>query len=644
MIHTIRPVLNAPNNEQNDTLIFASQELQKYLSGVSEDDFSIIPTKSYDKSDKDSLYLGVRLSDDIPMVESADSDDAIFIDSKELGGVITGSNARSVLIGVYRYLKELGFKFLRPGKDGEYFPELLKLGAVKVCEKASYRHRAICIEGSVFQKNLTDVIDWLPKAAMNGYFVQFQLPRVFFDRWYAEDTPYRQKIELSDDDIRGMVALGEAEMKKRSLMYHGVGHGWTTQAFGIDGSSWSVHEEPEEKYRDVLAEVNGERKLWQGIPLNTNLCYSNPKARSRVTDNIVEYLKIHPEVSYLHFWLGDGFNNNCECDNCRKKRTSDYYVQMLNELDKKLSDANLNTKIVFLIYVDLLWKPLTERLINKERFVLMFAPISRSYSTSFNPRSNASMRPYELNKLVFPTNVDENLAYLKDWKKDFDCDSFDFDYHFMWDHYYDFAQYEHAKVLWGDIKNLYEIGLNGLVSCQIQRAFLPSCLSMNVMADTLWNKEADFDSIADGVLMTEFGPEYKKVKAYLSSLSAFCCAKALRGEEEVASAKTVEDLGRAVDIVDRFLPEIEYGLSSLADKQQRSAWEKLKFHAMLYKKMLEFYEEVARDGEIGKYSHIIDMALANEMRFKDEFDAMYFIETFENHIVKNLKNRGAYNF
>ena len=643
-MRVIRPVVKGLSLKSQNTLIFAAEELQKYLSKVSDEDFTIVQTNDFtNKVENNTIYLGVKLSSSLPAVEDSELDDAIHIEAVRTSALITGTNARSVLIAVYRYLKELGFSFIRPGECFEYYPEKLVFSNVKVTEKASYRHRAICIEGSVFQKNLIDVIDWIPKAAMSGYFMQFQLPRTFFDRWYLEDTPYREKLELSDDDIRSIVSLGEKEIEKRSLLYHGVGHGWTTQAFGIDGTSWEAHEEPEEQYRDVIALVNGKRALWQGIPLNTNLCYSNPKARNRVTDNIVNYCKNHPEVSYLHFWLGDGFNNNCECDECIKKRTSDYYIQMLNELDVKLSKESIDTKIVFLIYVDLLWKPLYEKLKNPKRFVLMFAPISRSYTSSFDSDTTGKMQPYELNKLKFPTNVTENLAYLKDWQQDFNCDSFDFDYHFMWDHYYDFAQFRHAQVVWGDVKNLGSIGLNGLVSCQIHRTFLPTSLSMNAMVQTLWNSEISFEEIQNNVLKTEFGSDYKQVITYLSSLSEQGVPKSLRGEEEMVGYNTASTLETALKTIDEFVPVIKNHLD-ITDAKLKSAWQKLDFFTELYRQMLVFYKNVANGGEIGDISAIKDFALKNEVRFKDEFDAMYFIETFENHIVKNFKNRGDYNF
>ncbi len=84
----------------------------------------------------------------------------------------------------------------------------------------------------------------------------------------------------------------------------------------------------------------------------------------------------------LHVWLSDGWNNRCECDGCAVKRPSDWYVDLLNELDEQLDAAGIDTKIVFLAYADLLWAPEKSRLRNAERFILMFAPLTRTWRTT----------------------------------------------------------------------------------------------------------------------------------------------------------------------------------------------------------------------------------------------------------------------
>lgn len=637
MIYKIRPIISGCSVKERTTLLFAAQELQKYLSEVSDKEFPIIVTEEFNENERNVICLGVALCREIPQVEDKELDDAIYINIKNYAGIITGTNVRSVLIGVYRFLKELGFAFLKPGKDGEYYPDMLPEKSVFVCEKASYRHRAICIEGSVFQKSLTDTIDWLPKAAMNGYMMQFFVPQVFLERWYLEDTPYREKVELSEEDLNAVLALAEEEIEKRSLIYHGVGHGWTSLAFDRKISTWSEADEPDPKYHDILALVDGERKLWGGRPTNTNLCYSNSEARHRLTDCVVEYCKEHKNVFYLHFWLSDGSNNKCECDECKKLRLADWYVMMMNELDEKLTAAGIDTKIVFGVYVDTLWSPLQERFANNNRFLLLYCPISRSYSTPFVSDDKGEMQPYVVNKLQFPSKVADNLEYLKDWKRKFCCDSVDFDYHFMWDHYLDFPQYKHAQILSEDIKELNNIGLNGIINCKVQRTYLPSALGVNVMADTLWNKESQFEDIADHVLGIEFGASYKKVKEYLSTLSAYGCAKAFRCEETFATTEGISNLEHAICVIDNFNSTIAAELDT-NDEKIAFAWKKLAFFGQLYKMVLELALKVAKVGEIGDTSHIHEFVLKNEMWLKNDFDAMYYLILIDGRIMRAFKN------
>ena len=137
----------------------------------------------------------------------------------------------------------------------------------------------------------------------------------------------------------------------------------------------------------------------------------------------------------MHFWLADGLNNHCECENCIKTTPSDLYVKMLNELDNCLSKKGFKTKIVFLIYFELLWPPQIERLQNEERFILMFAPITRTYSQVFSAEDvTGALPPFTRNNITLAKSVEENLSFLSAWKKQFNGDSFDFDYHLYLDH------------------------------------------------------------------------------------------------------------------------------------------------------------------------------------------------------------------
>ena len=365
---------------ENKTIGYAFDELVRCLKRMDASLFIDGRTYAeYDASLDGILWLGLNGS------VTPSPDDEIRIDVKDGAGIVTGSNERAVLIAAYRMLYEMGCRWIRPGEDGELLPQK-KLDAaafnVQVAEKASYRHRAVCIEGAVSYEHVYNVINWIPKVGMNGYYVQFRIPYCFFGRWYHhEGNPTLPDEPLNNEDVRHIWKRLEEEIKLRGLMYHAIGHGWTCEPFGISGTSWANDtSDISDEVKNCFALVNGKRELWGGVAINTNLCYSNPAVRNKLTDAIVEFCRENPAVQYLHFWLADGLNNHCECENCQKMRPSDFYVRMLNELDKKMTDAGIDTKVVFLIYVDLLWEPEVEKIEHPDRFVLMFAPITRTYS------------------------------------------------------------------------------------------------------------------------------------------------------------------------------------------------------------------------------------------------------------------------
>ena len=512
--------------ERDPVVRFAAEELARYLKKI---DPALRVDMLFGFSGKGVKTVRVGRSPEgmiaCPKVEDEAWDDAIAIDVTDGEGFITGSNPRSVLIAVYRFLREAGCRFLRPGPEGERIPQKSLEGLrVTVTEKAAHRHRGVCIEGAVSWEHAANMIDFLPKAGMNCYFVQFFSPATFFERWYGHaDNPYLSHENVTRDMSDAMTAALEGEIKKRGLMYHKVGHGWTCEPFGIEGTGWH----PEKQYtvteetRACLAMLDGRRELFRNTPLNTNLCYSNPRVRQKITDAITAYCRDNPQVDVLHFWLADAKNNQCECAECAKRRPADWYVLMLNELDEKMTREGIATKVVFLVYVDLLWAPEKELLRNPDRFILMFAPITRSYASHYGEclQYAQTLAPYERNRLKMPTSLAENLARLREWQKGFSGDSFVFDYHLMWAHVSDPGYEKCARNLFEDMRDLKSVGLDGMVSCQTQRCFFPTDLPLWMMAAALWDSECDYEAAARDYYLSAYGPEGEKVRDCLKRIS-----------------------------------------------------------------------------------------------------------------------------
>lgn len=187
--------------------------------------------------------------------------------------------------------------------------------------------------------------------------------------------------------------------------------------------------------------------------------------------------------------------------------------------------------------------------------------------------------PYTRNRPSFPKSVDENIAWLRQWQKQIICDSFDFDYHYMWDHFNDPGYYRMADILLQDIKGLRNIGLNGLVSCQVQRSCFPTGLGMYLMAEGLWNREIDFESSVAEYFLAAFGPDGLAVRDYLRELSDAFDPRYLRRESGPATQADLDRLSAIVPRIDSFLPTIrQHAECAVLSASVRQSWRYLLLH------------------------------------------------------------------
>ncbi|MFD2328085.1 DUF4838 domain-containing protein [Cohnella sp. GCM10020058] len=647
------------------TIEFAAQELQRYLglllldaiveigiadSAVPSAPFDLTAPSNLDASDPTALsqindiYLAVTPYSGPLSEQVCAFDDEICIEATDRHATLGGCNPRSVLLAVYRYLREQGFRWLRPGPEGEYAP--IRVAAprpVSLRERPSYRHRGICIEGSVSYENLRDMIDWMPKAGFNGYFIQFREAYTFFDRWYSHlHNPTLPPEPFSIEQARELVRQAVHEIQKRNLIYHAVGHGWTCEPLGIPGLSWDpqvVDIKPE--IRSYLAEVNGERALWQNIALNTNLCYANPTVQDMMVKEIVDYVAQHRHIDVLHFWLADMFNNQCECSRCSEALPSDFYVAMLNELDRRLTDRGLDVKIVFLIYFELLWPPLAQRIAHPERFILMFAPITRTYTRAFSADGPAvPVPPFARNNLAFSSGVENNLAFLRAWQDVFQGDSFDFDYHVFTDHFNDPGNDGTAKILHEDIRNLRSIGMNGYMSCQVQRAFFPTGLLMQVLGSTLWNADLAFDEIADDYYRHAFGDDGALCKPYLQALSELFHPPYLREEEERTNPPLAAKFAEIPALVESFKSVVDRNLAAALPPVQAKSWVYLQIHGPFARLFSQTLAAKARGDERGMHEawrQLEAYLQKNETRIQPVFDVFEFIHEMNTILLETSK-------
>lgn len=566
-------------------------------------------------------------------------DDAYHIMASAEGVMIQASNERSALQGIYRFFYNLGVRYLEPGADREWIPDSWDpaLLVQDVMVRPQLRHRGVCIEGADSLENIVDFIDWMPKIGMNSFFVQFRYPYTFMQHWYEHfSNPMlpAQKYTM-EQCVQDSGVIDEA-MALRGILHHRVGHGWTSAVLNMDAQGWDVQEGViTEEQKALMAEIGGKRDLYHGVPLNTNLCYSSPVVMERFTDEVVRYAKEHPEVQYLHLWLADANNNHCECEECRKRIPTDNYVRLINHLDKRLTEEGMDTKIVFLIYEELLWAPEQETIANLDRFVLMFAPISRSFEKSYQDVTEIpEPAAYELNHIKVPVRVEENLSYLKAWQKHYQGDSFDYDYHLGRAHYGDFGYVHISEIISKDMKQLPELGLNGLISCQELRVAFPNALPNYIMGMTGTDLTLSYTELTVDYYRHMYGEMGDSVLEYMSTISSLCSCDYFNGKGSRLRPDMVERYEKALAVVREYRPQILKAVGCPEKSAQRLLYHSYYCEYLL--KALILKASGQEEALVTAAHEFFTLIQTHEWQYQSEFDVYRITEIMRNYTKISL--------
>lgn len=270
---------------------------------------------------------------------------------------------------------------------------------------------------------------------------------------------------------------------------------------------------------------NGCRWLHPGVdgdyvPIYTNVCMSNPQIRAAIVREIADYAQTHHNIDYLHVWLSDGSKNHCECDECQKMRPSDWYMVMMNELDEELTKRALDSRIVFISYVDTMFGPEQVTIRNPQRFSLLYAPISRSYTASITEDSVIpEPLPYVRNAWKTPASAEESFAQLKHWRNTWKGPAFSYEYHFWRHQFLDPGGITFARRVYEDVRSLKVMELDGYVEDGSQRSGFPNAFPVYIYAETLMNRECDFDAVLEDYFSHIYGKDWQTAYMLLKGIS-----------------------------------------------------------------------------------------------------------------------------
>ena len=581
----------------------AGDDLQRCLTEMTGRSVEVVPAD--EMTGEPGVWLGTAeaLGDSVALPEVVDPvwDDAFCVRSVGDALVIGGVNARSVLMGVYEYLRRLGAEWIFPGADGEMLPEIdaAPLSGFDLECAPPNRHRGVCIEGAPSLEHVLDMVEWMPKVGYNAYFLQFQIAGYFWRLWYEHqlNPEWDETRELSDEECEELDRRVVAETKRRGLLLHQVGHGWTAAALGLPTDGWVVYEgEVPDEDRELMAEVDGKRELWGGIPINTELCYSQPEARRRMVEGVLDWAEQHREVDALHFWLSDAPNNHCECAGCAEHSPADWYAILTNELAPRLAEMDPDMKIVLLAYHDLLWPPETVEIDRgSDNLISMFAPISRCYAHSLaDPECDSGEEPERpaRNDMAMPRNNRQLVDLWRIWDWGDRDNSFCFDYHFMWPWMGDLLSINLAELMPADLEDYAALDLGGLMNCGSQRIFYPTGWAYWLTARLLCGDEAAIDERERYFELT-YGADADTAMAFLDGLPEVTGAPRHGADwwQQVAPGQA----GALRDYLDESAPAID-GCADAADEPHARSWRLLQHYVELLGHWAAVQESVEEGG------------------------------------------------
>ena len=177
------------------TVDYAAEELKKYMRMMMPEcgDIDILRGGACDAENGFALGLMQDFGMSANEVEDTELDDILHIDTTDTTGIIAGSNPRSVLMSVYRFLQENGCRWLYPGVDGEYVP-MQDIVGVKFHKAADMRYRGWCNEGAESQQCMMETIEFAPKIGLNCYMIEFFNPYFYYASYYDRTNNTANRI------------------------------------------------------------------------------------------------------------------------------------------------------------------------------------------------------------------------------------------------------------------------------------------------------------------------------------------------------------------------------------------------------------------------------------------------------------------
>ncbi|OQA79761.1 MAG: hypothetical protein BWY31_04172 [Lentisphaerae bacterium ADurb.Bin242] len=510
-------------SEFDPVLAFAVSELKKYLGKIA----GIELERTFDESDADYLV-------GIPEMAYSKWDDGIMIRSRGGKLILTGTNSRSVLFAVYDYLGELGCRWTSPGLDTLPSGVSADLDHLDKIEYASSRYRgyAVCGAGDdeAGMPCMRDMIDWMLKQKCNLYFSEGFPLECPGDEWavmngirplqHIEYTCANWSVEERNSLIARREELIEFT-RSRGMLIERYGHGWAAGIVEHFAALRGITLDEAKKRLKAKGRISREAG---GVGMSTmwfQFCMSEPGLKELYVEHVVEYLKKHhTEADIAAFWLGDGYDNACLCPRCIEKPFSEWYMEIFDEIVRKVSEFAPELRFEGLIYFMTTEPPRSRWLEGIDSVDFIIAPWNRCYRHRLDAsecrypdwkpdfRHNAS-HDFENHRRPLNNDVGESIRGWKDKIGHFHTRMFEY-YSLSTEPGRHRLSYD-ASGLARDIRDFNRLGIEGSVSCENMFTDLPFFLIHQVSAALMWNPETDEKQIRKTLASDLYGKNARRV-------------------------------------------------------------------------------------------------------------------------------------
>jgi hypothetical protein len=385
------------------TEVFAARELQKYLKIITGRKLPVIKT-DLPTFELENVFV-LRVDHEIMSEENDEFILKTIALRKKVE--ITGCNPRSLLYGIYAFLKKVcNFEWTSPGEFGEITNtgKDIFIDDFQVREKAMLKYRGFYVDSAQYSiniSNIEEIVDWMAKNYGNY---------ILISKMFYEEI---KKPLLKALDLRGLIL---------EVGHHGFNCYVDPQKYFPKKPEW-------------FSEINGKRTpgvLFANMIHDSQLCSSNREVADCYAKSFVDFWEKNPRIDILGVIPNDGFGW-CECKNCMKlepdtdalpllgnaesltskegwKLGSGRYHHFVNEISKRVLPKMPKTKkIAFWAYAGVIM-PTPKILDLPENTILSIALYERWYNQYLDayPENNTSDNPNS--KL---------LEILRQWREQF---------------------------------------------------------------------------------------------------------------------------------------------------------------------------------------------------------------------------------